>query len=138
MKLFSLLPIGLGKEERNKKDHEVYEYFLVTLKFILLLFALIFVTILINVAPETEITMNPEICINKICLLAKSFRINELYIFDYEKSFIDVNHLLILFMTCGILRFFMIVYTFFYQRKHDEPIQNGVDKIAPLADLKNV
>ena len=138
MKLLFLLPIGLGKEERKKKDHETYEYFLVTLKFILLLLALIFVAVLVNVAPETEITMNPEICINRICLPGKSFRINELYIFDCEKSFIDVNHLLILFMTCGIFRFFMIVYTFFHQRKHDVLIENGVDKIAPLADLKNV
>ena len=124
--------MGLRKKERSKKNNETFEYLIIGIKFILFSMTLIILIFLVNIAPETNIWINPEICItDTICIPACSFKINELFIVNTEKSFVNFNFLAIFFLLCGIFKSSMSCYTFV----RDVSAKKGV---APLANFENI
>ena len=122
----------MGKKERSKKNNETFEYLIVGIKFVLFSLTLIILIFLVNIAPETNIWINPEICItDTICIPACSFKINELFIVNTEKSFVNFNFLATFFLLCGIFKCSMSCYTFV----RDVSAKKGV---APLANFENI
>ena len=122
----------MRKKERSKKNNETFEYLILGIKFILFSMTLIILIFLVNIAPETNIWINPEICItDTICIPACSFKINELFIVNTEKSFVNFNFLATFFLLCGIFKSSMSCYTFV----RDVSAKKGV---APLANFENI
>ena len=134
-------PRGLGKKQRKDKNHEAFHFTLGALKFILFIVFLIVIAFLVNLAPETRIWINPEICIGGMIFPANSFLIKELFIVNLDKSYCNFNFLLIAFIVCGCLRFSMLCYSYVYDMKKDvpdEPLTNGFHQPAPLAYIDDI